>query len=423
MLRIIRRQISSQEGWRWSIGSSVNAIVSSQCSTAGGPFWFDRDSSRLNSTSKNICKTHVSKTRRDNRIRYFVVNQKVEDALDLLKKSVDRIPLDGSGEQSAMKYLKLPPPSVCNKVLHAAAKTSKRSIVEEAAAIIKVLRNQKVDIFSRTIITVFKGFKSLGQMDAGMESLLSHLDFLKNNMGAASKRMIKLTLSDLIELEVASRDKTGALAAFKLMKNYGVTPSYRDAIAFLRFYVHPHSDDMRRARAFISWMWFNNVYLDPQDGGVTCFQDIDDWIDECGAKSVFSAKVKEMAIDLEALVDVPEVLLAAAIGLCALEGNSTLAEEIKNKFLSQKNNGRILNSTLFHAYIRGGNPSKASSLIQDMRSAGSIPDEIFLQPLVLETYDRGSKSTRYCLLELLDSSEVQMPRGIREMIVRNWDNC
>jgi len=55
---------------------------------------------------------------------------------------------------------------------------------------------------------------------------------------------------------------------------------------------------------------------------------------------------------LEALIDVPEVLLAATIGLCALEGNSALAEEIKNKFLSQTNNGRLLNSTLLHAYIR-----------------------------------------------------------------------
>lgn len=222
------------------------------------------------------------------------MNQKVEDALDLLKKSVDRIPLDGNGEQGGvkMKYLKLPPSSVCNKVLHAAAKTSKRSMVEEADAIIKVLRNQKVDIFSRTIITVFQGHKSLGQMDAGMEALLSHLDFLKGNLGEASKRMIKLTLSNLLEIEVASRDKSGALTALKLMKNYGVAPSYTDAIAFLRLYVHPHSDDMRRARAFISWMWFNNVYFDPQDGGIKCFQDIDDWIDECGTKSVFfSAKV------------------------------------------------------------------------------------------------------------------------------------
>jgi len=219
------------------------------------------------------------------------VNQKVEDALHLLRKSVDGIPLDGSGEQSAMKYLKLPPSSVCNKVLHAAAKTSKKSIVEEADAIIKVLRNQKVEIFSRTIIAVFQGHKSLGQMDAGMESLSSHLEFLMSNFGAASKRMVKLTLSNLIEMEVALRDKKGALDAFNLMRNYGVKPTYTDAIAFLRFYVHPHSDDMRRARAFISWMWFNNVYLEPQDGGISCFQDIDDWIDECGAKSVFSGKV------------------------------------------------------------------------------------------------------------------------------------
>jgi hypothetical protein len=55
---------------------------------------------------------------------------------------------------------------------------------------------------------------------------------------------------------------------------------------------------------------------------------------------------------LEALDDVPEVLLAATIGLCALEGNSELAEETKNRFLSQTNNGRALNSTLLHAYIR-----------------------------------------------------------------------
>jgi hypothetical protein len=164
-------------------------------------------------------------------------------------------------------------------------------MIEEADAIIKVLRNQKVDIFSRTIITVFQGHKSLGQMDAGKEALLSHLDFLKGNLGEASKRMIKLTLSNLLEIEVASRDKSGALTALKMMKNYGVTPSYTDAIAFLRLYVHPHSDDMRRARAFISWMWFNNVYFDPQDGGIKCFQDIDDWIDECETKSVFSAKV------------------------------------------------------------------------------------------------------------------------------------
>lgn len=73
--------------------------------------------------------------------------------------------------------------------------------------------------------------------------------------------------------------------------------------------------------------------------------------------------------------------------------------------------------------MQGGNPSKASSLIQDVRSAASIPDEILLQSLVLETYDRGSKSARDCLLELLDSSDVHMPKSIREMTVHNLDNC
>jgi len=71
--------------------------------------------------------------------------------------------------------------------------------------------------------------------------------------------------------------------------------------------------------------------------------------------------------------------------------------------------------------MQGGNPSKASSLIHEVRSAGSIPDDILLQSLVLETYDRGSKPIRHCLLELLDSINMQM--SIRDVILRNLDNC
>lgn len=73
--------------------------------------------------------------------------------------------------------------------------------------------------------------------------------------------------------------------------------------------------------------------------------------------------------------------------------------------------------------MQGGNPSKAAFLIQDVRSAGSIPDEILLQSLVLEAYDRGCKSARHCLLELLDSSNVQMPKSIRDMTVHNLEKC
>lgn len=52
-------------------------------------------------------------------MRYFVVSNQPEAALRLLEQTVFRVPvLDPSGQE---KYLRLPPATVCNKVLDAAA--------------------------------------------------------------------------------------------------------------------------------------------------------------------------------------------------------------------------------------------------------------------------------------------------------------
>lgn len=53
-------------------------------------------------------------------MRFFVISHRPQQALDLLEKSIFRTPSPFPASLGT-KVLKLPPASVCNKVLHSAA--------------------------------------------------------------------------------------------------------------------------------------------------------------------------------------------------------------------------------------------------------------------------------------------------------------
>jgi hypothetical protein len=60
---------------------------------------------------------------RDNRLRYMLVQHQPGNALDLLEKSLFHTPvIYPSAEGAKTRFLKLPPPQVCSKVLNSAAR-------------------------------------------------------------------------------------------------------------------------------------------------------------------------------------------------------------------------------------------------------------------------------------------------------------
>lgn len=107
-------------------------------------------------------------TRRNNRLRYFVVSNNPAAGLELLEASVLRRPFGGGGG-SMLRMLQLPPPAVCSKLLHQAAQS--RQHVEKAASLARALALQGVALEQRTLLALATGLAQLGQVEPAMPLL------------------------------------------------------------------------------------------------------------------------------------------------------------------------------------------------------------------------------------------------------------
>lgn len=237
---------------------------------------------------------------RDNQIRYFVINKKVDEALDMLKRSLDRTPASsvlGATGDARIRYLQLPPATVCNKVLHAAARSGSMDTLNQASSLLHALRYQNVDIFPRTVIAIMSGFVGAGDRYKGIGVLNSYLDTIKEDKNCPQNedrcfQVRREACRALLETEVGCKNRAGAIATIALQMDYKVDCTYNEAFNLLKLYVN--NEEWRTARSFLFWIWFNRIYLDEQHGTARCYQEKDWDLDENNKR--FSIKVNKCSI-------------------------------------------------------------------------------------------------------------------------------
>ena len=317
-------------------------------------------------------KGSTSKARRDNRMRYFVVNGKAQSALEMLKKSLDRTPVSAGDD---LKYLKLPSATIINKILHSVAQQHSQDdrILRDACRMIPVLTLQNIDIFPRTILAYYH------QGNAKSEQFLTQYLDSKTAYEAAD------VLSAMLESQVAAKSREGIVSALNLMQTYNVTPCAQDALVLLRYYVY--GDEQRWARAMLPIFWFNGMYVNDRTNRVEFIQDVYHSGSLPLGSSVLTRAARNMISDLCRVYRdsaLPDAFIATAAGLCAIERNNGVFSELKNECtLTDSCCGRLFTMSLLHLYVRSQCSNELIALILDAAKRRALPLTTLLQPLVM----------------------------------------
>lgn len=164
---------------------------------------------------------------RDNRIRFFVINNRPSDALDLLERSVFRTPLTDS-VQGRVRFLKLPAETVCNKVLTSAAQTQNATLVSKAIDIAEALQLQGISIAPRTATVLLSSLGSLGTFQRGIPFLDRWILESKVNGDATEEAEppadVVHVLSAALEAAAACDEPAAVVDVLSRMAHAGISP-------------------------------------------------------------------------------------------------------------------------------------------------------------------------------------------------------
>jgi hypothetical protein len=192
----------------------------------------------------------TSRTRRDNRLRYFVINSHPNQALDLLQQSLDRSPVRTAN--GSLKFLKLPAATVVNKVLDSSAQ--RPELAGRAAALAAAATAQGVTLEPRTLQSLLLGLAQRGDVDAALPLLdawLASQDEALADDDLASKGPLR-TLSSLLDSAARADDPATALQILARMARAGLAPRPRSVAALLRAFMR--LGDAKTATAMLEWM-------------------------------------------------------------------------------------------------------------------------------------------------------------------------
>ncbi|KFM28049.1 Solute carrier family 25 member 44 [Auxenochlorella protothecoides] len=197
------------------------------------------------SDHEDVPERFNSRTKRDNRLRYFVVSNQPSSALRLLEQTVFRVPMvDTSGRE---KFLKLPPASVCNKVLDSAAQEAQ--LTGRAAELADALLLQGIPLEAKTLRSLVMGLAGTGRLEdalpfldrwlaaeeaergrAGPQGAAAPDDDERGDGGSAplaapSPRHVHRTLSWLLEIAARRGSTPGIVAVLSRAARVQVVPS------------------------------------------------------------------------------------------------------------------------------------------------------------------------------------------------------
>lgn len=312
-------------------------------------------------------------------MRYFVMNGETERAIEMLKRSLEGTPVvDSLGEEP--RYLKLPNSAVCNKVLHSAASRGVKNptILDEVRNLVSELSSQSVRIYPRTLIALCDGYTQIGKATLARDVLLKHIQESPPEIGQD-------ICSGLLEQQAIHKSRKGLVDAIKLMQGSNYSPSLRDCLdAILRMYVH--GDELRYAKTFLSWMWFNHSYHSTTNTDTRILV----WMQEKPSDTLLGGQLLAtqsliLMRDMKDLEDIPTNISATAIGLCAIDRNYGAAMECLSRIGgSETDGGRFLVLSLLHCYTRTQKAQELIHLVNAALEKQILPAHILVQPILLD---------------------------------------
>lgn len=325
-------------------------------------------------------------------MRFFVMNGEAERAVEMLKKTLEGSPIPVVGSPGEHRYLRLPNAAVCNKVLHLAATRGNRDerLLDDLKKLVFELSSRSVRIYPRTLLALYQGYTQSGKSTQARDIVVTHVKESPPDIGAD-------VFSGLLEQQSMCKDRKGLVDAINLMGECHYCPSPSDCLdSILRMYVH--GDELRHARAFLSWMWFNHAYCTKKkrEGVVWSHEKPSDTL--LGGHVLASRSLVLME-DMKPLKRVPGNISATAVGLCAIDRNYDAGLECLSRSRGHDvEGGRHLVLSLLHLYTRTQRSNKLVDLIQHALDLDILPEEALLKPIVLD----ADSNPDFCESILLD---------------------
>jgi len=181
------------------------------------------------------------------------MSNRASDALDLLHRSLFQTPVPDP-VTGKVRYLKLPPASVCNKVLHSASTTKDPSTVLKAVDLADHLRLQGSVVTPRTQEVLVLALANTGQVERGLKFMddwmAANIALLEDDN--ASHDAPHTMLSALLEAAAVDDDSDAILEVLGRMARVGLSPSRRTMVSLLQCFMR--LGNVQVAYGMLQWM-------------------------------------------------------------------------------------------------------------------------------------------------------------------------
>jgi hypothetical protein len=184
------------------------------------------------------------------------VNKDSRRALDLLEWSLSGAPVAAPGAPAGApaRRLKLPPPSVCAKVLAAAARSPDAEIVLRASGLAEALALQDVAVEPAVVAGLAEGLARVGAADRALPLIDSwlarNLEVLGDDDAAEGAPLALLTRA--LASAASSGDADAALQVLARMARCGLAPPLPALTPLVQLFAR--AGDFATARAVVAWM-------------------------------------------------------------------------------------------------------------------------------------------------------------------------
>jgi pentatricopeptide repeat protein len=312
-----------------------------------------------------------------------VINNRPNEALDLLERTLFKTPIVDP-LTNKVRYLKLPPASVCNKVLDSVSNVEDPDMVGRAADLAGALQLEGVIIEARTAQSIINGLAHVGMVEKGIDLLdgwlNANIDVLEDDNAAQDGPAH--VMATLLEAAARADDPDAITAVLLRMARVGLSPAPHSMVALLQCFTR--LGNITTAHNMLQWMRRSGI--EPTAVHYAALMTMPAAVSMTGAKAQnFLQKAKEAYLDMKSHdVQATAYFYAAYINVCSRLRDLDAA---RDAWLDMKSDEHIepdlvCYTTMIDACAKGGDVDGAFHLYEEMQKNGIKPDAIVFGSLI-----------------------------------------
>ena len=299
----------------------------------------------------------------------------------MLERSIFRQPIIMDSTAHKIRYLKLPPASVCNKVLDSAAQTHDSDLVARAAELAGALQLEGVGVEPRTAQALIHGLAKVGMVDRGIPLLDGWLTANSSILDddSAAQEGPHSVMTTLLEAAAQADDPDSVTQVLLRMARLGLSPAPHTMTTLLQCFTR--LGNLNTAHSMLQWM--RRSGMEPNAYSYAALMTLPT-IFTAPTRQTFHHKIKEAYEDMKANNVAPTVhFYSAYINAC---GRLRDIDAARDAWLDMEEAGitpdLVCYNTMIDACARAGDVEGAFHLYEDMQEKGIQPDGVAFATLI-----------------------------------------